>query len=220
MTGNARTRTATTRTPATKTATAGKPDYDVVVVGGGPSGATAAHDLAVQGHRVMLLDKAGRIKPCGGAVPPRLLKDFDIPQSLLVAHAKSARIIAPSNRKVTMPVGDGYVGMVDRDIFDEWLRARAGEAGATRVEGKCEDVEDGEDGLATISFRAGRKADMKKVTARCVIGADGARSRVAQQCIPGGDRVKCVFAYHEVVKVPDQTTADYEPTRCDVYYQG
>ena len=82
-------------------------DYDVIVVGGGPSGATAANDLANAGHRVMLLDKAGRIKPCGGAVPPRLLKDFDIPQTLLVAHAKSARIIAPSNKKVLMPVGDG-----------------------------------------------------------------------------------------------------------------
>ncbi|NBX41939.1 MAG: geranylgeranyl diphosphate reductase [Rhodobacteraceae bacterium] len=41
-------------------------DYDVVVVGGGPSGATAAHDLALSGHRVALLDRAGRIKPCGG----------------------------------------------------------------------------------------------------------------------------------------------------------
>ena len=71
------------------------PDFDVIIVGGGPSGATAAHDLARAGRRVMLLDKAGRTKPCGGAVPPRLLEDFDIPRSLLVAQAKSARIIAP-----------------------------------------------------------------------------------------------------------------------------
>ena len=43
--------------------------FDIVVIGGGPSGATAAHDAASLGLRVLLLDKAGRIKPCGGAIP-------------------------------------------------------------------------------------------------------------------------------------------------------
>ncbi len=196
-----------------------RPDYDVIVVGGGPSGATAAHDLACAGHKVMLLDKAGRIKPCGGAVPPRLLKDFDIPQSLLVAHAKSARIIAPSNKKVIMPVGDGFVGMVDRDTFDEWLRNRAAESGATRITGNCEDVDDSAD-IVTLTYRPGRNAELQTVTTRAVIGADGARSNVARQCIKNASKVPFVFAYHEIVEVPDEIDADYEETRCDVYYQG
>jgi len=198
----------------------GAPDYDVIVVGGGPSGATAADDLARQGYHVMLIDKAGRIKPCGGAVPPRLMKDFDIPRSLLVAHAHSARIIAPSNRKVTMPVGDGFVGMVDRDQFDEWLRDRAAQSGACRITGKCEDVTTDAAGLAAVTFRSDRSSGSKTVTARAVIGADGARSRVAQKCLPDAERVPCVFAYHEVVKVPETIDADYQEDRCDVYYQG
>ena len=66
--------------------------YDAVIIGGGPSGATAATDLALAGHSVLLIERGGRIKPCGGAIPPRLLADFDIPQSLLVAKARSARL--------------------------------------------------------------------------------------------------------------------------------
>ena len=52
--------------------------FDVVVVGGGPAGATAAHELSKRGYSVLLLDRAGRIKPCGGAIPPRLIKEFGI----------------------------------------------------------------------------------------------------------------------------------------------
>ena len=109
--------------------------YDAIIVGGGPSGATAANDLALAGRRVLLLDRAGRIKPCGGAIPPRLLKDFDVPLEQLCARATSARMVAPSNKTVDMPVGDGFVGLVDREVFDEFLRARAAANGATRIDG-------------------------------------------------------------------------------------
>ena len=92
--------------------------FDVVVVGGGPSGATAAYDLAAKGRSVLLLDKAGRIKPCGGAIPPRLIRDFAIPQDLLVARITSARMVSPTAKEVDMPIDtDGYVGMVDLSLI-------------------------------------------------------------------------------------------------------
>ena len=112
--------------------------FDAVVVGGGPAGATAAGDLARLGHKVLLLDRAGRIKPCGGAIPPRLIKDFEIPDELLVAKAKSARMISPKNNKVDIPIEGGFVGMVDRDQFDEWLRVRAANDGCERRVGNFE----------------------------------------------------------------------------------
>ncbi|MFM9785881.1 hypothetical protein, partial [Streptomyces scabiei] len=79
---------------------------------------------------------AGRIKPCGGAIPPRLIRDFAIPDHLLVARATAARMVAPSGRSVDMPVSastpGGFVGMVDREVFDDWLRDRAAVTGAER----------------------------------------------------------------------------------------
>ena len=195
--------------------------FDVVVVGGGPAGATVAADLASEGLSVMLLDRAGRIKPCGGAVPPRLMEDFDIPQSLLVARAKSARMIAPSNRKVDMPVGEiGYVGMVDRDVFDEWLRERAASLGAVRRTGRFETIERSGDGVAVVCYREDRAGEVKRVSTKLVIGADGARSTVARQNIPKADRIPCVFAYHEIIRSPASTPQGFDAERCDVFYQG
>ncbi len=194
--------------------------FDAVIVGGGPAGATAAHDLARQGRQVMLLDRAGRIKPCGGAIPPRAIKDFDIPDHLLVAKARSARMIAPSGAQVDIPIEGGFVGLVDREIFDEWLRERAAGAGAVRRNGRFMRVGADADGVSTVTYADGADSLPRTVRARAIIGADGAKSAVAQQCVPGAEKTKYVFAYHEIVEAPALKPPGYDGTRCDVFYQG
>ncbi len=192
--------------------------FDVVVIGGGPSGSTAATDLARQGHQVMLVDRAGRIKPCGGAIPPKLIEEFEIPESLLVARVNSARMISPTNAAVDMPIEGGYVGMVDRESFDEWLRGRAVRAGATLERGTFKELTRDADGTAIIGVQ-GKDGVLKQFRARAVIGADGARSGVAKQCIAGADRIRYVAAYHEIVRAP-ATGGSFVANRCDVFYQG
>jgi geranylgeranyl reductase len=232
---------------------------DVLIVGGGPAGATAATDLARLGKRVCLLDRAGRIKPCGGAVPPKVMEEFEIPDSLLVARVHSARMVSPARRAVDMPIDGGYVGMVDRETFDEWLRERAVAAGARREYGTFEKITRDADGVAVVHFKPrterskasaspeptssaspeptlsasigsspsaslgsspSASISSMQIRARCVIGADGAASAVARQCIPGADRMRYVAAYHEIVRAPKSGGDNYASSRCDVYYQG
>ncbi len=191
--------------------------FDVIVIGGGPSGATAANELAKTGKKVAFIDKAGRIKPCGGAVPPRLIVDFEIPEDQVVARIRTARMISPTARKVDMPIENGYVGMVDRENFDAFLRERACAAGATQYTGtflKIERIED-----KTLVYYRDKKTGIENVLqTSAIIAADGARSNVVRAELPGGKEIPYVIAYHEIIKAPKQES--YDPDRCDVIYDG
>ena len=83
----------------------------------------------------------------------------------------------------------------------------------------------GADGISVVTYRArdttGRDAPVASVRARAVIGADGARSKVAAAAgVRNADRTRCVFAYHEIVRAPAVAPAGYDGSRCDVVYRG
>jgi len=192
--------------------------FDVIVVGGGPAGATAAEDLARSGCSVAFLDRDGRIKPCGGAIPPRLIRDFEVPDSQIIARITTARMVSPTGRKVDIGIENGFVGMVDRKDFDPFLRDRAENAGAVRLTGTFLRLSR-EGRRCFVIYRNRDDGAETRVACHVVIGADGARSRVAEQEIAGGAETPLVFAYHEIVAAPEPSE-HYDPERCDVIYDS
>jgi geranylgeranyl reductase len=124
-------------------------------------------------------------------------------------------MVAPSARRVDMPIEGGYVGMVDRLQFDRWLRERAQQAGARLICDELLEMHRDESG----QMRLGTSRGMQLRT-RYLIGADGARSAVARRWVAGADRVRYVAAYHEIVASPSTSDHRHAANRCDVYYQG
>jgi geranylgeranyl reductase family len=127
-------------------------------------------------------------------------------------------MISPTGRQVDIPIENGYVGMVDREHFDAFLRQRAQDAGAHRYAGTFTKITRDADGTHVV-YRDKISGNDMRLTTKLVIGADGARSNVARAEIKDGDKIPYVIAYHEIIEAP-AANATYDPLRCDVVYDG
>ena len=83
--------------------------YDVIVVGAGPSGSTAANVCAKAGLDVLLLDKAvfPRVKPCGGGLSIRTLRllriiGADLPASLIERQILGLKLVGPKLQQINI----------------------------------------------------------------------------------------------------------------------
>jgi flavin-dependent dehydrogenase len=151
---------------------------DVLVVGAGLAGLRTAAGLAARGHDVILVDRrpdlAGGIRTTGIFVH-RTLADFPLPPALLGPPIRRLVLYPPSRRRsvvLTSPRDEFRVGRMPQ--LCTWAGERATAAGVTTLLGTT--YEGREDGLYRLSGPHGTT----RVRARFVVGADGARSRVAR----------------------------------------
>ncbi|MCY0852387.1 MAG: digeranylgeranylglycerophospholipid reductase [Thermoplasma acidophilum] len=113
--------------------------YDVLVVGGGPGGSTAARYAAKYGLKTLMIEKRPEIGSpvrCGEGLSKGILNEADIKadRSFIANEVKGARIYGPSEKRPIILQSEkagnevGYV--LERDKFDKHLAALAAKAGA------------------------------------------------------------------------------------------
>jgi geranylgeranyl reductase family protein len=149
--------------------------YDVIVVGAGPAGASAAYWLGEAGRQVLVLDRERppRYKPCGGGVPKAVFDRFPFDFSSVIERwVRRVRFRFRDGREVVVDLPDRTVATVMRDRFDFDIvnHAKAEVRDRSAVTALRQD----ESGV-TVSIASG-----DTFRARHLIGADGANSGVAR----------------------------------------
>ncbi|MEJ2167700.1 MAG: FAD-dependent oxidoreductase, partial [Desulfobacterales bacterium] len=115
--------------------------FDVVVIGAGPAGSTAAYILALNGLDVLIVDKSTfpRNKLCGGLLTLKTVKLLQSVFNLSVDRMKSHRLITcqSHNYRVVSSKGESIEGRMDypfyfvrRSIYDAFWLEMAQKSGA------------------------------------------------------------------------------------------
>jgi geranylgeranyl reductase family protein len=151
--------------------------FDVVVIGAGPAGSTAAYRLANAGASVLLADRERfpRDKPCGGGLTDRAVAQIPVDVAPVVEDAVSTLELGLRyRRRFERRSASPLILMTQRRRLDAYLAEQAAAAGADFRDGvKVGEIENGDDGVAVT-------VDGTRVSARTLIGADGVNGTTAR----------------------------------------
>lgn len=186
---------------------------DVIVVGAGPAGSSAARVLAKSGWNVLVIEKEKmpRHKHCAGVISNRtydLLAEQGIDCSIAIEQEYYGGIISFRDLEVQIFVGEKICAGAYREKFDHLLAIKAEESGAEIVNEVVTRVISGKDSVEVLT----KKGSSRK--ARVVLGADGVHSVVRNSIGIPLEKEKLALTLEAELKIPtekiDQIYGDYQ----------
>lgn len=162
-------------------------DYDIVVIGGGPAGATAAYLLSLQGLRVLVIDKCNfpRNKLCGGLITQKTIELLHRVYGDTLETLKKKKIVNYISNSYEIKINDSTLvsddinltfAFVDRMSYDNYLLENAKNIGVKVIEGdRVIKVNPSDNTIHTSSGRV--------LQAKVIVGADGVNS-VVRKALP------------------------------------
>ena len=157
--------------------------YDVVVVGAGPVGATAARYAALNGASVLLIEdhaSVGSPVGCTGLLSTRAISECDVEPAndFVLNSVRGAHVYSPNGGCLPIDGGKIKAHVVSRKMFDRKLVKMAVDVGVD-VSLRTRAI-----GLSRINslqeLSVLQNGVSKTITANVIIGADGVRSNIAQ----------------------------------------
>ncbi len=181
--------------------------YDVVIIGAGPAGASAAKVLEEKGHNIHVVDKETfpRNKPCAGVLSPKIRSVMDIPYDICERPLEGYRVFSPLKAVVESSFPEeGFI--VRRHKFDNFL--------VNNLNNKptCTNVKE--------IYDMGDHLEIKGNNWRCqasfAIGADGANSVIVKSCNIAQKRIAAAAQYE--IKLPSDEIDKRIGNWFEVYY--
>jgi geranylgeranyl reductase family protein len=156
-------------------------EWDVAVIGAGPSGCFAAWQIALSGFKVLIIEEHQEIGvpvQCAGLISPRVLELAGVDKSVVINEFTGLNVYSPLGANLHLESNKESPLAINRTAFDQQLAARAENAGVTVVKGlKVDGIQRIPDGYRLTATDHNRTVAMDT---KLLIGADGSHSKVAR----------------------------------------
>ncbi|RAH14645.1 MAG: hypothetical protein CMB56_005185 [Methanobacteriota archaeon] len=191
----------------------GDAEWDVIVIGAGPGGGTAALHCARKGLKTLILEEhkeVGVPVHCGECLSEVAVQnlDLELPEEVISLHVKGIRVLFPNNveKKLTEP---GYV--LEKHLFENWLIDEAVKEGAVfqsshKVRGmqKIFELEN-----QFSSWKITGKGDLFPLTSKIIIDASGVAG-VSSKILKNSSNIEVIAGYqYEMVEVENDGYLDF-----------